>query len=298
MVRTSPLQIQRQLTKGVRLSLAHGTPPHISRMQYDVPPPTVEYLCETGASDQRVRTAAVFAALAGLTDVLDRYLQQVYDIDKDKSWSTHNLELYLNNWVDSLTGCNRLIIIRGAYMDVPGAPNLRLAYLTTRLLLQRIELEAVKQQYNSPGEQVMNRYLDARRTAEEILIFTQELQEAQLGDFWMSVSAFAYPATVNFLLRCALETEHSPSGLAQSGSFRIARDLINTLRNYQDKYAWEVGDICLAQHAEIVDKVLAGIAPATHSSSNNLDREDFVMPDASIIDHFFPSLWDPLQNVW
>lgn len=278
--------------------MAHGTPPHISRRQYDVPLPTIEFLCETGAPEGRVRTASVFIAIASLTDVLDRHLQQIYDINTDKSWSTPNLELSLNNWVDSLTGCNRLIIIRGAHLDVPGASNLRLAYLTVRLLLQRIELEAVKQQYNSPGEQIMNRYLQARRTAEEILMFTQELQEAQLGDFWMSVSTFAFPATVNFLLRCALEEESSPTGLAQSSSFRIARDLIETLRGYQDKYGWEVGDICLAQHAEIVDKVLAGVAPSAHSASNTAEHEDFVMPDASIIDQFFPSLWDPLQNVW
>lgn len=282
-----------------RISLAHGTPPHIARAQYDVPPPTLEYLCEGNPSEERVRTASVFIALAGLTDVLDRHLQHVYRVGRDRSWDTTNLELSLNNWVESLTGSTRLIIIRGSHLDMAGAANLRLAYLTTRLLLQRIELESDKQTYGPGEERLMNRYIQARRTSEEILMLVQELQPRQLGDFWLSVSAFAFPATVNFLLRCALETESSPASLAQSTSFRIARDLIATLRSHQEKSGWDLADVCLAQHAEVVDKVLGGVAPDEQGAGGGMaEIQDFVMPDASIIDQFFPSLWDPLQNAW
>lgn len=263
-----------------------------------MPLPTIEYLCEANAPETETRIASVYIALVSLTEVLDRHLHQIYNVDKDKSWSTANLELSLNNWVESLDGFNRRIIIRGTNLEIPGASNLRLAYLATRLLLQRIELEAYKQTYNVEGEQIMNRYSQARRTAEEILLLVQEFSPGQLGDFWLSISAFTFPATVNFLLRCALETENSPSGLAQSGSFRIARDLIEALRLHQEKYGWDLGDICLAQHAEIVDKVLAGVAPGNQTANNVLDSHDFVMPDASIMDQFFPSLWDPLQNAW
>lgn len=56
------------------------------------------------------------------------------------------------------------------------------------------------------------------------------------------VSAFAFPATVNFLLGCALETESSAAGLAQSTSFRIARDLIATLRRHQQEAAGDLAD--------------------------------------------------------
>lgn len=265
-----------------------------------MPPPTLEYLCEGNPSEERVRTASVFIALAGLTDVLDRHLQHVYRVGgRDRSWDTTNLELSLNNWVESLTGSTRLIIIRGSHLDMAGAANLRLAYLTTRLLLQRIELESDKQTYGPGEERLMNRYIQARRTSEEILMLVQELQPRQLGDFWLSVSAFAFPATVNFLLRCALETESSPASLAQSTSFRIARDLIATLRSHQEKSGWDLADVCLAQHAEVVDKVLGGVAPDEQGGGGGMaEIQDFVMPDASIIDQFFPSLWDPLQNAW
>lgn len=240
----------------------------------------------------------MFIALVSLTDVLDLYLRQIYNVGKDKSWNTTNLELNLNNWVDSLAGSCRLIILRGTRLDVPGAANLRLAYLTIRLLLQRIQLEADKQMYDLPDDRLLNRYVQARQTSEEILMLSQEFQVEQLGDFWLSISAFSFPATVNFLLRCGLETESSLQGLAQSASFRIARDLIATLRSHQEKYDWDLGNICLAQHADVIDKILAGVTSEDQGGSSSLDAHDFVMPDASIIDQLFPSLWDPLQNAW
>lgn len=285
---------------GYRTSLAHGTPPHISKLQYDVPPPTLEYLCENPSVESQHRIASVFIALVSLTDVLDQHLQYVYTVDKEQKNSTTNLELALNNWVETLAGTVRLIILRGSHLDIPGASNLRFSYLTTRLLLQRIELESDKHVYQAHDRRLMNRYIQARRTAEEILLLTQELKPEQLGDFWLSTHAFSYPATVNFLLRCGLETESSPAELVQSPSFRIAYDLINTLRSHKEKYSWDLADVCLAQHAEIVDKILASVSSHQSQGISAIfdSQQDFVMPDASIIDQLFPSLWDPLQNAW
>lgn len=284
------------------------------------------------------------------------HLQYIYDFNKEKTPPrVANLELALSRWVESLTGAVRLIIMRGSHMDIPGASNLRLAYLTVKLLLQRIELEADKRilgasnssgasggggsgggssgstksrrinpsastvNHNNSnnnggaddkghGDRLRSRDLQARQTAEDILIMTQELTAEQLGDFWLSVSAFSYPAAVNFLLRCALETGTSPADLAATnGAFRIARGLIDALRSHRDgPNAWDLGDVCLAQHSEIVDKILlaAGAIPSSHGAGGpldagvSLDLHDFVMPDPSDIDQFFPDLWDPLQTAW
>lgn len=280
--------------------MAHGTPPHIQKSQYDVPPPTIEYLRESskeGGNNPRFEvTAKVFISLVTLSEVLDRFLQYVYCIGREKL-TTSDLELVLHQWVETLEGTCRPIVLRGSHLDITGAANLRLAYLTAKLLLQRIQLEAEKQKDNANEGQVMIRYSAARVTSEEILMLIQDLEPEHLGDFWMSVSSFSFPATVNFLLRCALETENSPEGLIQSHSFRIAHDVIATLRSHQERHKWDLGDICLAQHAEIVEKILAGVAPdeqgGNHSSS--LDLQDF---DPSILDHIFPSVWDPLQNAW
>lgn len=262
----------------------------------------MENLCESNATDVRNQASHIFIALVGLTDALGECLQYIYQINKDTrvDGDVESLQLRLNNWIESLSGSTRSVVLRGSRLDIPGAASLRLAYLTVRLLIQRMEHEATKHQAASQLSQIENRYLQAKHTAEEILVFTQELQGAQLRGFWQSVSSFSYPATVNFLLRCALEAETSPYGLAQNASFKIARDFITTLRRYQKEHDWDIGDVCLAQHTEIVDKILAG-AEATGAETEATDTTDsqaFVIPDASIIDQLFPNLWDSLQNPW
>ncbi|KAL9942813.1 hypothetical protein ACHAO5_007564 [Verticillium nonalfalfae] len=54
------------------------------------------------------------------------------------------------------------------------------------------------------------RYSEVRHTAEEIVSLVQELEDTQLGDFWLPVAAFTFSHTVTFLIRCALETEDDP----------------------------------------------------------------------------------------
>lgn len=279
-------------------SLAHGTPPHISRTSFNVPKPTIECLCESGSPRANTQKASIFIALVELTDVLDLNLRHIYHFEPGKLRNTTHIELALNSWVECLDDNVRRIIIRGTNLDIAGAANLRLAYLTIRLLLERIVLEEDKQLYDAQDNRLLNRYIQARRTSEEILILTQELQPEHLADFWLPSSAFSFPATVSFLLRCALETENSPSGLAQSNSLRIASDLISALRLHKNKNAWDLGDICLAQHAEIVEKLVAMVPAEDPGPDGTLDLQDFTMPDVSVIDQFFPSLWDPLQSAW
>ncbi|KAF4978434.1 hypothetical protein FZEAL_5181 [Fusarium zealandicum] len=279
-------------------SLSHGTPPQISKTQHDVPRPTVKNLYE-GSSLENILKASVYVALVGLTEVLDLSLKHIYHFNnKDEVRETTHLELALNSWVESLSDDIRRVIIRGTNLGIPGAANLRLAYLTVRLLLQRIELEAEKRIHDTGDSRLLNRYMQARRTSEDILILTQELQPEHLADFWLPSSAFAFSATVSFLLRCALETENSPSGLAQSSSLRLASDLLFVLKSHKDKNAWDLSDICLAQHTEVVEKLLAMAPPEDPGPGGTPDLAEFVMPDASFIDQFCPSLWDPLQNAW
>ena len=258
----------------------------------------MDYLLDGRPSDSQMRIASVFIALFSLTGVLALHLQHIYHVGCGSPFNTINLELALNAWVDSLTGATRLIVLRGIHLETPGAANLRLAFLTTRLLLQRIQLEDNREQHDGLDERVVNRYADARRTSEDIVILTQELQLEQLGDFWMSISAFAFSSTANFLLRCALETNRSPEAVVCSGSFEIANELITTLKTHRDAYGWELGDVCLAQHTEMIDKISTAVATDHHPRSGTADVQQFVLPDASIIDQLFPSLWDPLQNAW
>ena len=230
--------------------------------------------------------------------MLDQHLQHIYHSQRDATALDKNLELSLNQWVDSLDDGVRPIIIRENRLDIPGAANLRLAYLTVRLLQQRIDFEAEKELHAQNDNEVLNCHIQARHTSEAILIMIQELQPAQLGDFWLSITAFTFSATVNFLLRCALETENSAQGLSRSASFRIAREMVTTLRTHKERYEWDLGDICLAQHADIIERILAGVSQDEQGGSSTMDMQEYVMPDASMLDQFFPSIWDPFQNAW
>ncbi|KAF5667768.1 transcriptional regulatory [Fusarium circinatum] len=245
------------------LSLSHGTPPLISPTLNDVPQPLVETLCGEGSFPEQALNASVYIAL-----------------------------------IETLSDEIRRVVIRGNNLKIPGAANLRLSYLTVRLLLQRIELEAEKRVRDTGDSRLLNRYMQARRTSEDILILTQELQPEHLADCWLPSSAFAFSTTVSFLLRCALETENSTAGLVQSSSLKIASDLLSALRQHKEKHAWDLGDICLAQHVDVVEKLRAMTPPEDPSAEEVLDFSSFAMAEASYLDQLFPSLWDPLQNVW
>ncbi|CAG8132629.1 unnamed protein product [Penicillium olsonii] len=271
-------------------SLTYGTPPHIRRSQYDVPLPIPEYL-----SDWEYNRAAnsVFIELMNLTEVLDHCLEHVYNIRLEGQGPARNLELELNRWVDSLVGDIRKVIIRGSNLDIPGASNLRLAYLATRLLLRRIDLDKERKAQDPSSEVMANRTMEARRTAEDIVVLVQELGETQLGDFWLPVAAFTFSSTVTFLIRCALETEQT-AGLAESASLRMANDFLESLRSHQRTSGWDLADICLAQHSEIVEKLLNSPPPVMNSESN---AEQHFMHDMAFVDDLFPSIWDTLQSI-
>ncbi|KAK1997328.1 fungal-specific transcription factor domain-containing protein [Colletotrichum falcatum] len=278
------------------LSLAYGTPPQIKRYQYDVPDPSLEYLVAKDATGAQVQAASVFAALVTLTSVLDKFLDHVYDLnperDQNSGRTSLDLELSLGQWEDSLGDDVRRIVTRGGDLRVPGAANLRLAYLSTRLLRRRIELDLEKQEDFPPargGDALTNRYIQVRRAAEEIVVLAQELDEVHLSDFWLPVSAFAFTSAITFLLRCALETENTAVGLAQSASLKLAKNLVDSLQSHQRSSGWDLGDICLAQYAEVVERLLTADSP---SATVPEFQQLMMSSEVPIIDELFPNLWD------
>ncbi|KAK2012003.1 fungal-specific transcription factor domain-containing protein [Colletotrichum eremochloae] len=275
------------------LSLAYGTPPQIKRYQYDVPDPSLEYLIAKDATNAQVQAASVFIALVTLTSVLDKFLDHVYDLnperDQNSGQTSLDLELSLGQWEDSLGDDVRRIITRGSNLNIPGAANLRLAYLSTKLLRRRIELDLEKQEDAVPRDALTNRYIQVRRAAEEIVLLVQELEEVHLSDFWLPVSAFAFTSAITFLLRCALETENTAGGLAQSASLKLAKNLVDSLQSHQQNSGWDLGDICLAQYAEVVERLLTANSP---SATVPEFQQLMMSSEVPIIDELFPNLWD------
>ena len=302
-----------------RSSLAYGTPPHIRETQQDVPHPSLEHLCSVNAPERQTSAAKIFIALFNLTWVLNTFLEQLYWVDKRHSVGHNqrqNLGRVLDEWVENLDVDVRRVVIRGTRLETPGAPNLLLAYLTLKLLLRRMELNLEKECGNNNDPQALSHCLvQVRRAAEEIVLLVQDLDEGHLGDFWLPISAFAFTSTTAFLLRCALDAEnhrdgigiagHEPAasgdggGLWQSPSIRLAHDLIVALRRHQERFGWDIGDICLAQYADVIENLVNRSSREQHADDGTGSggmAQPFV-PDASFIDALFPNIWNTLQGI-
>lgn len=171
-------------------------------------------------------------------------------------------------------------------LEIPGAANLRLAYLSARLLLRRIQLDHTKKT-DAAADALGAGYMQVRRTVEDIVSLVQELGEAQLGDFWLPVAAFTFSHTVTFLIRCALETVDAYGGLAQNPSLRLASDLIVALKSHQERNSWDLADICVSQHAEVVTRLMTEDVPDDGFMDTFLSAQDMSM-DFPFMDDMFP----------
>ncbi|ROW07338.1 hypothetical protein VMCG_03939 [Cytospora schulzeri] len=227
-----------------------------------------------------------------LSEVLDVYLVHLHDLRSSRrATSSFDPEVVLSRWEESLSGDARRLILRGTDLNIPGASNLRLSYLFVRLLQRRIELDNGRQN----GDQtdtifLSNRYVQIRRAAEDIVLLVQELQSPQLNDFWLPTAAFIFTSTIAFLLRVALETEETAGGLAESLSLRLAKDLLAALQAHQQHSHWELGDICIAQYAEVVEKLAVSSVCQQVPEVPAPDFQDFVIANLPDAQELFPNL--------
>ncbi|KAL9093597.1 MAG: hypothetical protein Q9165_003992 [Trypethelium subeluteriae] len=103
----------------------------------------------------------------------------------------------------------------------------------------------------------MNPSTPVRRAAEEIVLFIQELDKHSLGDFWLPTNAFVILSTMALLLRCAVEEGALGAQLPEAMSFKLAQDLRKALQSYKQDAAWDLGDICISQFSDVLDKFAA-----------------------------------------
>jgi hypothetical protein len=243
----------------------------------------------------------VFVGLATLTDVLDPYLDHVFDL-RAKHNSADNavsldIERRLTQWEDSLPPELRRAVIRGVGVRLPGSSNLRLSYLYIRLLVQKLGLDSARHKEVTDPAILHHQLIKAREAAENIVLFVQELDDAALCDFWLSYNAFALSSTVAFLLRSVLETDERHVGLAQSRHLQLAWDMITTLRSHQDRKNWDLGNICVAQYADVLEKLMeSSTQPDNQPPIATPDLQDFVISDFTEVDQLFPSLWDMFNS--
>ncbi|KAK4902719.1 hypothetical protein LTR27_000658 [Elasticomyces elasticus] len=232
-------------------SLAYGTPPHVHHSQCDVPTPTAEDIFGTSASSDRMAAAECFVALITLTQVLSHCLEHVYKLE---SFVTNtdlrpDLDSLLVIWEDSLpTDELRRSVLRGTKLNAPGTANLRLAYLSVRLLICRSRLS---HDNNSKEDIDSHHNIQARRVCEDIVHLVQELDEACLADFWIPLNAHALTSATTFLMRTALRSKDS----VRNPSLKLARTMIDTLQWYRRQYEWDMAENCIANCGDILDKI-------------------------------------------
>ncbi|KAK3624918.1 hypothetical protein LTR56_020732 [Elasticomyces elasticus] len=232
-------------------SLAYGTPPHIHPSQCDVPTPAAEDIFGTSAASDRMTAAECFVALITLTQVLGHCLEHVYKLDSFVTdTDLHpDLDSLLVTWEDSLpTDELRRSVLRGTRLNAPGTANLRLAYLSVRLLICRSRLNHV----NSSKDDIDSHHnIQARRVCEDIVHLVQELDEACLADFWIPLNAHALTSATTFLMRTALRSK----GSVRNPSLKLARTMIDTLQWYRRQYEWDMAENCIANCSDILDKI-------------------------------------------
>ncbi|CBF79835.1 Zn(II)2Cys6 transcription factor [Aspergillus nidulans FGSC A4] len=271
-------------------SLAYGTPLHVHRAQYDVPFPSVEDICPGSASPSDKAAASVFVALTTLTDVLARYLEHVYSVSREflqtTKMSEMDLEQILRDWEESLSDNMRHLVFRGTRLDIPGAANFRMAYLSVKLLLRRLQLNMNKRALDFEDDIVTPIYVHAQRAAEEIAYLVQELDESQFRGFWIPAHAFSLTSATMFLLRSGLRMRN----YGRNAALQTARDMINALQSHRQNYNWDLADNCLTQCSELLERIGAAEsnrsieAPEFSSIPMNLDDLDI---DPSVLEEFF-----------
>lgn len=231
----------------------------------------MEDLYNPGTSSDQIFAASCFGAFTTLTEVLGYCLEHVYHLKKDflkkQEESPFDLEDHLTNWENSLNDNLRRLVIRGTSLVGPGAANLRLSYLSVKLLIRRSQLDwdRVSLQINDIDSQF---HIQARRFSEEIVDFVRELDETHLHDFWIPQNAYSLTSATTFLMRSALNSR----GLARNSALKLARAMINALQSHRRNYAWDLADNCLSNCSDLGEKIETA---CEDSSSNTLEFQEF-----------------------
>ncbi|EXJ78828.1 hypothetical protein A1O1_09230 [Capronia coronata CBS 617.96] len=279
-------------------SLAYGTPYHVQNCHHDVPVPSITDIVGQVSDGLKQEAGFIFIALCNLTEsVLAPCLELIYSMpsrsqaSEPRERQLKHLELRLDQWEQGLSDGLRKLVVRGTQLKVPGAANLRLCYLSITMLFRRMELNFASQgQLELDLDASIHRNLRAQKSAEEIVHFVQDLGEDELNDFWLSEASFLLAYAATLLLGCALDSPDKSSGLSNHPAVRRTHNLVTALRSHKEIYGWELGDLCLAQCGEIVDKL---------STPEEIDIEDFtqelqqtLMNESLAVDELFPSVWD------
>ncbi|KAF9892150.1 hypothetical protein FE257_002556 [Aspergillus nanangensis] len=244
------------LTDTFRSSFAHGIPPTVARSQYDVPVPVLsDIFPTTDQVEHRMKAAESFIHLCTLTVILGEVLPLLYNLDTDQKdiWKKiRRMETDLDDWEDRLP--EYLQPAFGDHPSVTGSSSLRLGYLSVRLLLNRIALHAAGLSNDLDRTENTRYHLSQlRKSAQEIASYVCALGQPQLQEFWLPYTSYHLILTVIILLRCIVES--TDKAIVKSCKTSLRR-FWTKLQNAAENEGWDLADICIAQCADSVSKIL------------------------------------------
>lgn len=253
--------------------------------------PDARALCGDSEASTAYESASIFVALLELTEVLGRVLEFTYDVSNPSKSNRDSVSTFfeslMDSWQDSQDDFIQRIVCRGTDLPVPGAANLRLAYLGLKFLTARLNSSLSNQEPRQNEETSSLHRIHIRRAAKEIFHFVKELNQAQLQGFWLPMHAYTLTSATSFLIRDALR----PDDKNASQSRRIVPEMVSILRRYQNDYNWDLAENTLASYGPVVDQlefevVGTGAAPA------NVDIPCLSLPD---MEEVFINLDDYVQ---
>lgn len=238
-----------------------------------------------------VNSTIIFVALLQLTEVLGQVLEFMYDLSDASrtplSPMTAVFESLMDSWLDSQDDFVRRIVSRGIDPPVPGAANLRLAYLGLRFLITRLNFSLPSQEQRQNKDSLTLQRIHIRRVAKEVFHFVKELNEADLRGFWLPMHAYTLTSVTSFLIRDALRSDDKQA----SQSRRIAPEMISILRHYESQYNWDLAENTLTSYGSVVDQLGLEVG-GTGNGAANLDIPCMSLPD---MEEIFINLDDYVQ---
>ncbi|THY88609.1 hypothetical protein D6C92_07563, partial [Aureobasidium pullulans] len=252
-----------------RLSaLAHGTPPTLTRGQYDVPLPTYATLLTPDKdTEYRRQGAEHFIQLCKLCEILGDIIHIATDLRRPFEARVprelRKLECDLDEWEANLPSYFTKPLEEG---KGPGACNLHFCFLSTKLMLARTALKVASdgQQPDNSSEHLRYRLSVLRSSAREIADFVCALKSQHLAEFWLPYTAHLLASSAMILLRCTVETTDT---LARETCKQSLESLRKRLRSARDEDDWDLADIFLNQCDEPISRVIGKLDNPTTSSA-------------------------------
>ncbi|THX28023.1 hypothetical protein D6D12_05110 [Aureobasidium pullulans] len=261
-----------------RLSaLAHGTPPTLTRGQYDVPLPTYATLLTPDKdTEYRRQGAEHFIQLCKLCEILGDIIHIATDLRRPFEARVprelRKLECDLDEWEANLPSYFTKPLEEG---KGPGACNLHFCFLSTKLMLARTALKTtVANTYD-----IVYPSSAARPGKSQTLFLPSRANISPNFGYLVSgpTSPFLDPSTNNItdtahllassamiLLRCTVETTDT---LARETCKQSLESLRKRLRSARDEDDWDLADIFLNQCDEPISRVIGKLDNPASSST-------------------------------